>query len=140
MVWLQVDVLPHASVANHFLVCKVGQVPVTWSVPTWVGVIAPHASVAVGVPNTGVTPHAAVKLAGHTVNTGAMLSVGTVNVALQVLTASHELVTLNVTVLEPPHLSGAPELLLVTGPRSHPPFAVAVASHALKAVLTCACV
>src|SRR4029450_6167548 len=65
----------------------------------------------------------------------------TVNVALQVLGASHELVTVNVTVLAPPHLSGAPELLLVTDPRTQlPPDAVAVASHAVNALFTCVCV
>jgi predicted cobalt transporter CbtA len=77
-----------------------------------------------------------VKLAGQSVNTGAVLSAVTVNVALQVLGASHELVTVNVTVLAPPHLLGAPELLLVTDPRSHPPDALAVASHAVNALST----
>ena len=58
----------------------------------------------------------------------------TVNVALQVLTPSHELVTLNVTVLEPPHTNGAPGLLLVTDPRLHPPDALAEFNHAVKAL------
>ena len=58
----------------------------------------------------------------------------TVNVALQVLTPSHELVTLNVTVLWPPHTGGAPVLLFVTDPRLQPPDALADASHAAKAL------
>jgi hypothetical protein len=53
----------------------------------------------------------------------------TVNVALQVFGPSHALVTVNVTVLEPPQALGADPPLLVTGPRAHPPLAVAVASQ-----------
>jgi hypothetical protein len=140
MVWLQVDVFPHASVALHVLVCNVGHEPLTWSVPTCAIVGVPIQSVAVGVPNTGVAPHSATKLEGHTVNTGATLSVVTVNVALQVLGASQELVTVNVTVLLPPHLLGADPPLLVTVPRPHPPDACAVASHAVYAAATCSCV
>ena len=55
----------------------------------------------------------------------------TVNVALQVLGVSHELVTVNVTVLLPPHAAGADPPLLVTDPSPHPPVALAVASHAV---------
>jgi hypothetical protein len=54
----------------------------------------------------------------------------TVNVALQVLGFSHELVTVNVTVLFPPHADGADPPLLVTVPSPHPPDAWAVCSHA----------
>jgi hypothetical protein len=64
----------------------------------------------------------------------------TVNVALQVFAASHELVTVNVTVLLPPQAAGADPPLLVTGPRPHPPEACAVNNHAVYAASTCACV
>jgi len=42
-------------------------------------------------------------------------------------------------VVAPPQGGGAPVLLFVNTPL-HPPLAVAVANHALKAVFTCACV
>ena len=68
-------------------------------------------------------------LAGQlSVTAGALV---TVNVALQVLGASHELVTVNVTVLLPPHANGADPPLLLTDQTPHPPEAVAVASHAV---------
>lgn len=53
----------------------------------------------------------------------------TVKTAEQVLSGSHVEVTVQVTVLEPPHLSGAdPPLLEITA--LHPPVNVAVANHA----------
>ena len=55
----------------------------------------------------------------------------TVDVALQAFAASDVLVTVNVTVLLPPHAAGADPPLLVTDPRLHPPVAVAVASQAV---------
>jgi hypothetical protein len=136
-----VAVLPQASVAIHDLVIirlkPVSQFAGLSVDPVIVTVADPQLSDAVGVALDGIGAVQSIStLAGVVVNTGGVLSAVTVNVALQVLGASQELVTVNVTVLEPPHLSGAPVLLLVTGPRSHPPPAVAVASHALKALLT----
>ena len=59
--------------------------------------------------------------------------------AVQVLFTSHELVTVKVTLLVPPHLSGAPVLLLLkTG--LHPPVREAVFSHALNLAFTVSCV
>jgi hypothetical protein len=53
------------------------------------------------------------------------------NVALHVFGDSQELVTVKVTVFEPPQAFGASPPLLVTGPRLQPPVADAVASHAV---------
>jgi ATP-dependent protease HslVU (ClpYQ) peptidase subunit len=64
----------------------------------------------------------------------------TLNEAEQVLGASQELVTVNITVLVPPHLSGAPVLLLVTLPRLQPPLADTVPSHVLYKLFTSVCV
>ena len=62
----------------------------------------------------------------------------TVNVAWQVVVnGAHELVLVNVTVVEPPQAGGAPVLLFDNTPL-HPPLADGVANHALKAVFTCA--
>jgi hypothetical protein len=116
----------------------VGQEPATTSSPNRTGVIVPpQLSVAVGVPNVGLAvPQATVALEGQTVNTGAVLSGATVNVALHVLGASQLLVTVNVTVLEPPHLFGAAPSVLVTDPRPHPPVAVAVVNQFANAAST----
>ena len=62
------------------------------------------------------------------VTTGAVV---TVNEAEQVLGASHELVTVNVIVVEPPQAEGAAPLLLEIV-ALQPPVKVAVASHALN--------
>jgi hypothetical protein len=70
---------------------------------------------------------ASVTLAGQVkVTAGAAV---TVNVAEQVLGPSQELVTVNVTVVVPPHAGGAPELLLEMA-ALQPPENVTVASHA----------
>jgi cobyrinic acid a,c-diamide synthase len=100
--------------------------------PVIVTVADPQLSDAVGGTIDGIDAvQSRSTLAGVVVNTGGVLSAVTVNVALQVLGASHELVTVNVTVLLPPHAAGADPPLLVTDPRLHPPDAVAVASHAV---------
>ena len=52
----------------------------------------------------------------------------TVKDALHVLSTSHELVTVKVTVFVPPHASGAPVLVLVNV-ALHPPLVLTVASH-----------
>lgn len=66
-------------------------------------------------------------------------AVVTVNVLTHVTGASQLLVAVNVTVATPPHLSGAPELLLVrTVP--HPPVAMALASQVLYLLLIVVCV
>ena len=63
----------------------------------------------------------------------------TVNVATHVFGASQSEVTVNVTDLEPPQWSGAPELLFVeTG--LHPPLVLTVASQALNFEFIVACV
>jgi hypothetical protein len=80
---------------------------------------------------------ASVTLAGH-VNTTAGAAV-TVNVAEQVTGPSQELVTVNVTVAEPPQAGGAPALLLEIA-ALQPPEKVAVASHAANLELIVACV
>ena len=103
------------------------------------GVIAPKQSEAVGMSKERLPSHGAVLSAAHVI-VGGVLFVVTVNVALQVFGVSHELVTVNVAVLLPPHASGADPPLLVTDPSPHPPAAVAVASHAVYAASTCACV
>jgi hypothetical protein len=131
-----VAVLPQASVAVQVLVIirlnPVVQLAGLSVDPVIVTVADPQLSDAVGGTIVGIGAVQSMStLAGVVVNTGGVLSAGTVNVALQVLGASQELVTVNVTVLEPPHLLGAPVLLLVTDPRPHPPVAVAVASHAV---------
>jgi hypothetical protein len=131
-----VAVLPQASVAVQVLVIirlnPVVQLAGLSVDPVIVTVADPQLSDAVGGTIAGIGAVQSIStLAGVVVNTGGVLSAGTVNVALQVLGASQELVTVNVTVLEPPHLLGAPVLLLVTDPRPHPPVAVAVASHAV---------
>ena len=68
--------LPQASVAVNVLVTvySLAQVP---GVEASVEVIdtVPQASVAVGVPNDGVSGHSIVSAAGTEVNTGAVLSV-----------------------------------------------------------------
>ncbi|MBV6471766.1 MAG: hypothetical protein JPMHGGIA_00016 [Saprospiraceae bacterium] len=56
----------------------------------------------------------------------------TVNAAEQVTSGSHEEVTVQVTVLEPPQASGAAPPLLLSN-ALQPPVKVAVASHALYA-------
>ena len=62
------------------------------------------------------------------------VAAGTVNVAEQVLLASHELVTVKVTVLVPPtQAKGAPLLLLVIKVL-HPPVTETVASQLVNAV------
>lgn len=62
-----------------------------------------------------------------------------VYVAVHVLLASQSEVTVNVTVLTPPHLFGAPVLLLVNT-ALHPPDLLAVASQVAKSASTSACV
>jgi hypothetical protein len=90
----------------------------------------PQLSDAVGVALDGIGAVQSIStLAGVVTNTGAVLSAVTVNVALQVLGASQLLVTVNVTVLDPPHLFGADPPLFVTDPRPQPPEAVAVVSQ-----------
>jgi hypothetical protein len=66
-------------------------------------------------------------------------AVVTVKVAEQVFGASHVLVTVNVTVVEPPQAGGAPLLLLVIA-LLQPPVKLAVASHVANFALIDACV
>ena len=63
----------------------------------------------------------------------------TVNTAEQVLFASQLEVTVQVTVVAPPHAGGAPVLLLVIA-ASQPPLKEAVFNQAVKAVLIAVCV
>jgi hypothetical protein len=69
---------------------------------------------------------ASVTFTGQVITT---IELSTVNVAVQVLGPSHELVTVNVTVVVPPQAFGAPELLLEMA-ALQPPLKVAVANHA----------
>jgi hypothetical protein len=62
----------------------------------------------------------------------------TVNVLLQVTGASQPLVTVNVTVTEPPQALGGPGLLWVSTPLQ-PPVKVACASHARYLLVIAAC-
>jgi hypothetical protein len=136
IVWLQVAVLLHASVAIQVLVYKVGQEPVITSLPNCTGVSVPlQLSVAVGVTNVGlVIPQATVVLAAQVI-TGLVMSGVTVKLAAHVF-VSHVLVTVNVTVLVPPaHTVGAAPPLLVTVPRLQPPLEDTEASQLLYALL-----
>ena len=63
----------------------------------------------------------------------------TVKEALHVLFASHELVTVNVTVFVPPQNDGAP-VLLFDNDELHPPLVLTVASHAAYCASTADCV
>lgn len=63
----------------------------------------------------------------------------TVKVAWPLLPGPHPLVTVNVTVVEPPQNEGAPVLLLVKT-ALQPPVKLAVANQLAKAALTAACV
>ena len=70
-----VAVLPQASVAINVLVSVYSLAQVPGAVASVVVMItAPQASVAVGVPNDGVSGHSMVPAAGTEVNTGAVLS------------------------------------------------------------------
>jgi hypothetical protein len=98
--------------------------------PVIATVANPQLSDAVGAVLDGIGAVQSIStLAGVVVNTGGVLSAVTVNVALQVLGASQLLVTVNVTVLDPPHLFGADPPLFVTDPSPQPPEAVAVVSQ-----------
>lgn len=79
----------------------------------------------------------AVVLIGQVSTTGG--GIGTVKVDVQVVGVAQAPVTVKITVRLPPHLSGAPMLLLVKTPLQ-PPVKVAVASHAAYAALTWSCV
>ena len=69
-------VLQQASVAINFLVSVYSLVQVPGALASVeVMLTAPHASLAVGVPNDGVSGHSMVAAAGTEVNTGAVLSV-----------------------------------------------------------------
>ena len=72
-----VAVLPHASVAINVLVrvYSLAHVPGACASLVEVMLTVPHASLAVGVPNDGVSGHSMVAAAGTEVNTGAVLSV-----------------------------------------------------------------
>jgi hypothetical protein len=63
------------------------------------------------------------------------VTAGTVKVAVQVFTPSQVLVTVHITVFDPPQASGAPVLLLVSTPL-HPPVKVVDASQLLYRVFT----
>ena len=62
----------------------------------------------------------------------------TVNVAVQVFGTSHELVTVKVTVLTPPHASGAPLLLLLKA-ALQPPEKLTVVSQLANLASMTAC-
>src|SRR5207342_1158530 len=93
-----VAVLPHASVAINVLVrvYSLAQVPGALA-SVEVMLTAPHASLAVGVPNDGVSGHSMVAAAGTEVNTGAVLSV-TVIVCEAVAVLPQASVAINVLV------------------------------------------
>src|SRR5215207_4813637 len=87
---------------------------------------------------TWVRLAAMVVLVGQTSDTAG--GFGTVNVAAHVVVnGAQALVYVNVTVAAPPQLDGAAPALLLRAP-AHPPLEVAVASHAVKAAFTWACV
>ena len=68
-------VLPHASVAINVLVRVYSLAHVPGALASVEVILtAPHASLAVGVPNDGVSGHSMVVAAGIVVNTGAVLS------------------------------------------------------------------
>src|SRR4029079_587700 len=93
-----VAVLPHASVAINVLVrvYSLAQVPGA-EASLLVMLTVPHASLAVGVPNDGVSGHSMVAATGTEVNTGAVLSV-TVIVCDAVAVLPHASVAINVLV------------------------------------------
>src|SRR6476661_1672783 len=93
-----VAVLPQASVAINVLVrvYSLAQVPGA-EASLLVMLTVPHASLAVAVPNDGVSGHSMVAAAGTEVNTGAVLSV-TVIVCEAVAVLPHASVAINVLV------------------------------------------
>ena len=79
-----------------------------------------------------------VRAAGQVKTTGTGFD--TVNVEAQVVVnGGHELVYVQVTVLEPPHAEGAPVLLLVSE-GLHPPLAITEASQIVYLPSMAACV
>ncbi len=138
-------VLLHTSVTLYILVITIGQEPALVSVLDTV-------KLASGVQSVIVTPmlsnsitvvtgggrseilHPLTKSVSNIPVTTGAVSVVTVKTALHVLLASQLLVTVNVTVLEPPHRFGAPVLLLVVA-TLHPPVVLTVASHLVNLAL-----
>src|SRR6185503_9556071 len=110
-----VAVLPHASVAINVLVrvYSLAQVPGALASVEVIDTV-PHASLAVGVPNDGVSGHSMVAATGTEVNTGAVLSV-TVIVCDAVAVLPHASVAINVLVrvYSLAHVPGAEASLLV---------------------------
>src|SRR5207342_1370990 len=93
-----VAVLPHASVAINVLVRVYSLAHVPGALASVeVMLTAPHASLAVGVPNDGVSGHSMVAAAGTEVNTGAVLS-STVITCEAVAVLPHASVAINVLV------------------------------------------
>src|SRR5262249_57061962 len=73
IVWLAVEVFPHASVAVQVRTCTTGQVPLVASANVSVG-LASQASVAVGVVKLGTAGHSMVVGPGSPLITGLVLS------------------------------------------------------------------
>ena len=114
-----------------------GQVPLEVSAPSCDTEAVLHSSVPVGSGHSGVAGQSMVTFAAQVrVTAGALV---TVNVAEHVFGTSHELVTVKVTVLTPPHAGGAP-VLLFEMEALQPPEVVAVANHAVNFESIAACV
>jgi len=117
-----VDVLPQLSVAVQVLtkVYSCGHVPGIESVTKATITLLSHASVAVAMPKLGVAGHSIGLTTVGQVIVGDVMSPVTVKVAEHVAGASQSLVTVQVTVVVPPHESGATVELLVSS-TPHPP-------------------
>src|SRR6186997_1084772 len=123
-----VAVLPHASVAINVLVrvYSLAQVPGALASVEVIDTV-PHASLAVGVPNDGVSGHSMVAATGTEVNTGAVLS-STVITCEAVAVLPHASVAINVLVrvYSLAHVPGSDASLVVMFTLPHASLAVAV--------------
>ena len=127
-------VLPHASVAINVLVRVYSLAHVPGALASVeVMLTAPHASLAVGVPNDGVSGHSIVAAAGTEVNTGAVLS-STVIVceAVAVLPQASVAINVLVRVYSLAHVPGAEASVEVMLTAPHASLAVGVPKLGVK--------
>src|SRR6476646_9110593 len=123
-----VAVLPHASVAINVLVRVYSLAHVPGALASVeVMLTAPHASLAVGVPNDGVSGHSMVAATGTEVNTGAVLSVTVIVCeAVAVLPQASVAINVLVRVYSLAQVPGAEASLLVMLTVPHASLAVGV--------------
>src|SRR4249919_1162185 len=129
-----VAVLPHASVAINVLVrvYSLAQVPGALA-SVEVMLTAPHASLAVGVPNDGVSGHSMVAATGTEVNTGAVLSSTVITCeAVAVLPQASVAINVLVRVYSLAHVPGALASVEVMLTAPHASLAVGVPKLGVK--------